>query len=253
MPTEDWRQRTGRRFGPRLQYLPVQYDRPESFADLAARLAAWEEQGRLPRNRLFYLALPPTLYEETASRLGRAGLAEERGGWSRIVVEKPFGHDLQSALALDRALHEHFREHQIFRIDHYLAKETVQNILMFRFANAIFEPVWNRRYIEYVDITAAETLGVEHRAGYYEQAGVLRDMFQNHMMQLLALTAMEPPSLFEADRVRDEKAKVYRALRPFPVDDLQDHLVLGQYGAGTVDGSASVRPTARNRGLRPTP
>jgi glucose-6-phosphate 1-dehydrogenase len=152
------------------------------------------------------------------------------------VVEKPFGRDLNTAIELDRSIYEYFSEHQIFRIDHYLAKETVQNVLMFRFANAIFEPIWNRRYVDQVEITAVETLGVEHRAGYYEQSGVLRDMFQNHMMQLLALTAMEPPSAFEDDRVRDERVKVFRALRPFEVDRLQDRLVLGQYDAGTIDG-----------------
>jgi glucose-6-phosphate 1-dehydrogenase len=170
--------------------------------------------------------------------LGEAGLSnegEQGKGWARLVVEKPFGRDLESAMDLDRSLHEHFREHQIFRIDHYLAKETVQNISMLRFANAIFEPLWNRRYIDHVSIIALESLGVEHRAGYYEEAGVLRDMFQNHMMQLLALTALEPPSLFEADVVRDEKTKTYRSLRPFPVDDLQEYLVLGQYGAGRVE------------------
>ena len=142
------------------------------------------------------------------------------------------------------------QEHQIFRIDHYLAKETVQNILMFRFANSIFEPIWNRRYIDHVSITAAETLGVEHRAGYYEQAGVLRDMFQNHMMQLLALTAMDPPSVFEADRVRDEKVRVYRAMRPFPTGDLDDYLVLGQYGAGSIDTKQLEK--LRKKGFRPT-
>jgi len=171
--------------------------------------------------------------------IGKVGLSREGkdgGGWSRIVVEKPFGRDLNTAIELNRALQEFFEERQIFRIDHYLAKETVQNILMFRFANAIFEPLWNRRYIDYVNITASETLGVEYRAGYYEQAGVIRDMFQNHMMQVLALTAMEPPTLFEADRVLEEKVKVYRSLRPFPVDALQDHLILGQYHPGTIDG-----------------
>jgi glucose-6-phosphate 1-dehydrogenase len=160
----------------------------------------------------------------------------EQKGWSRIVVEKPFGRDLKTARTLDRVLHQHFQEHQIFRIDHYLAKETVQNILMFRFANAIFEPLWNRGYIDYISIMAAENLGVEHRAGYYDHSGVLRDMFQNHMMQLLALCAMEPPSLFEADRVNDEKVKLYRSLRPFPVEKLEDYLVLGQYGRGTIVG-----------------
>ena len=171
--------------------------------------------------------------------LGDAGLSiegENENGWSRIVVEKPFGNDLDSAIDLDRILHQCFKEHQIFRIDHYLAKETVQNILMFRFANAIFEPLWNRRYIDHISIIAAETLGVEHRAGFYEQAGVLRDMFQNHMMQLLSMTAMDPPSLFEADRVRDEKARVYRALRPFPVEDLKEYLILGQYISGKING-----------------
>jgi glucose-6-phosphate 1-dehydrogenase len=166
------------------------------------------------------------------------------------VVEKPFGRDLKSAMELDRTLHESFREEQIFRIDHYLAKETVQNILMLRFANSIFEPLWNRGFVDHVDITAAEALGVEHRAGYYEQAGVLRDMFQNHMMQLLALVAMEPPSLFEAERVLDEKAKVYRSLRPFPVDDLQGYLVLGQYGEGRVDGER-VRAYRLEPGVSP--
>jgi glucose-6-phosphate 1-dehydrogenase len=171
--------------------------------------------------------------------IGRAGLSAENqngNGWSRIVIEKPFGTNLKTARDLDQSLHLHYKEHQIYRIDHYLAKETVQNLLMFRFANSLFEPIWNRRYIDYVRITATETLGVEHRAGYYEQSGILRDMFQNHMMQLLALTAMEPPARFEADIVRDETVKVFRALRPFPVANIQEHLTLGQYAAGSVKG-----------------
>jgi len=226
-------------FASLLHYCPIQYDEPTTYEDLNDRLHELDRQYHTGGNRIFYLAIPPDLYKPTAKMLGQAGLSAERRngeGWSRIVVEKPFGRDLNTAIDLDRSLHEYYEEHQIFRIDHYLAKETVQNILMFRFANAIFEPLWNRRYIDHVNITAAESIGVEHRAGYYEQAGVIRDMFQNHMMQLLALTAMEPPSLFEANRVRDEKVKVYRALRPFPVDSLQDHLILGQYGAGTIDG-----------------
>jgi glucose-6-phosphate 1-dehydrogenase len=226
-------------FARLLNYHPIEYDDQASFESLGARLSELDREFGTGENKLFYLAIPPALYQSTAKMLGRAGLSTEdrkNGKWARIVVEKPFGRDLKSAIDLDRTLHRHFQEHQIFRIDHYLAKETVQNILMFRFANAIFEPMWNRRYIESVNITAAETIGVEHRAGYYDQSGVLRDMFQNHMMQLLALTAMDPPSVFEADRVRDEKIRVYRTMRPFPTENLWDYLVLGQYGAGTVDG-----------------
>jgi len=221
-----------------LHYQPIDYKESSSFSTLAGSIKKLDKKHGTGGNRIFYLAIPPSLYKSTAQMLGKAGLSiegEKKNGWSRIVVEKPFGRDLDTAIDLDRSLHEHFKEHQIFRIDHYLAKETVQNILMFRFANSIFEPIWNRSYIDHVSITAAETLGVEHRAGYYEQAGVLRDMFQNHMMQLLALTAMDPPSVFEADRVRDEKVRVYRAMRPFSTEDLDDYLVLGQYGAGSIE------------------
>ena len=226
-------------FSKSLFYQAIDYKDLSSFKALAGSLKALSKKHGIGWNRIFYLAIPPSLYKSTVEMLGKAGLSKEsKGGktWSRIVVEKPFGRDLDTAIDLDRSLHRHFQEHQIFRIDHYLAKETVQNILMFRFANSIFEPIWNRGYIDHVSITAAESLGVEHRAGYYEQAGVLRDMFQNHMMQLLALTAMDPPSLFEADRVRDEKVKVYRTIRPFPTADIKDYLVLGQYGAGTING-----------------
>ena len=226
-------------FSKSLYYQSIDYGELPSFEALARSLRELNKKHGTGWNRVFYLAIPPSLTQSTAQMLGEAGLSgksEKNNSWARIVVEKPFGRDLDTAIGLDRSLHEHFQEHQIFRIDHYLAKETVQNILMFRFANAIFEPLWNRRYIDSVSITAAEALGVEHRAGYYEQAGVLRDMFQNHMMQLLALTAMDPPSLFEADRVRDEKVKVYRTIRPFPTGDLQNYLTLGQYGAGAIDG-----------------
>lgn len=226
-------------FSRSLHYRIIDYNDLPSFKNLADSLRELDKETGTRGNRIFYLAIPPDLYKSTAQMIGKSGLStegENGNGWSRIVVEKPFGQDLDTAIDLDRSLHDYFKEHQIFRIDHYLAKETVQNILMFRFANAIFEPVWDRRYIDHVSIMAAETLGVEHRPGYYEQAGVLRDMFQNHMMQLLALTAMEPPSLFEANRVRDEKTKVYRALRPFPVENLNEYLILGQYGKGIIDG-----------------
>ncbi len=246
-------------FSKFFYYQVIDYGDLSSFKALARFLKELDKKNGTAGNKVFYLAIPPSLYKSTAQMLGKAGLSKEgknENGWARIVVEKPFGRDLDTAIDLDRSLHEHFKEHQIFRIDHYLAKETVQNILMFRFANAIFEPIWNRIYIDHVSITAAETLGVEHRAGYYEQAGVLRDMFQNHMMQLLALTAMDPPSLFEPDRVRDEKVKVYRAIRPFQTGNLQDYLVLGQYSAGTIEGKRvpayRSEPSINPNSLTPT-
>jgi glucose-6-phosphate 1-dehydrogenase len=223
-------------FLSRLYYQNVEYDDPDSYQRLAQRLDELSQAAGTGGNRVFNLAIPPQLYATVATRLGQAGLASEESGWARLVVEKPFGHDLASALELDQAIASAFAEHQVYRIDHYLAKETVQNILLFRFANAIFEPLWNRNYVDHVVIMSTETLGVEHRAGYYEKAGVLRDMFQNHMMQLLSMIAMEPPSRYGADRVRDEKIKLFRSLRPFPVDAIYDHLVLGQYGAGQIKG-----------------
>ncbi len=222
-----------------LHYHSTAGDSLESFNGLAGVLTALAEKHGAQANKIFYLATPPSTYETIAAMLGGSGLSREGDNgneWSHIVVEKPFGSDLKSAVALNRSLHKYFREDQIFRIDHYLAKETVQNVLMFRFANAIFEPLWNRMYIDHVHVDAAETIGVESRAGYYEEAGVLRDMFQNHMMQLLAVTAMEPPSLFEADQVRDEQVKVFKSLRPFPLEDPSKHLVLAQYGPGAVEG-----------------
>ena len=226
-------------FAAKLFYRQVTYDAQESCQELADYLHGLDQEQNTGGNRIFYLAVPPVLYPVIARKIGEVGLSREGkngNGWARIVVEKPFGRDLQTALDLDKVLHKSFREKQIFRIDHYLAKETVQNILMFRFANTIFEPIWNRNFIDYVGIVAAEKLGVENRAGYYEQAGVLRDMFQNHMVQLLALTAMEPPSLFEDDRVRDEKAKVSRSIKPLARETLTDNLVLGQYKGGVING-----------------
>lgn len=221
-------------FAERLHYQQVVYDDLESYHGLGKRLDELSEERGTGGNRLFNCAIPPKLYATVATHLARSGLSKEDNGWVKLVVEKPFGHDLASAIELDQAIAGAFDEHQVYRIDHYLAKETVQNVLLFRFANAIFEPLWNRNYVDKVVIMATETLGVEHRAGYYEKAGVLRDMFQNHMMQLLALIAMEPPSRYGADRVRDEKTKTFRSLRPFPVEAIYDHLALGQYGEGRI-------------------
>jgi len=225
-------------FADAMTYRSVDYDKASSFLNLSEFLKDLDHKHDTRGNRIFYLALPPALYQPVIHMLGQADLGDERKnnkGWLRVVIEKPFGRNLKTAVALNQSIGRYFKEHQVFRIDHYLAKETVQNILMFRFANAVFEPIWNRRYIDHVNILASETLGVEHRAGYYEQVGVIRDMFQNHMMQLLALTAMEVPSQFEPDRVRDEKLKVFRSLRPFPIEKLREHIVLGQYDRGEID------------------
>lgn len=237
-----------------ISYQALAYDNIEDYEKLSRRLESVGMSFGTQGNRLFYFAVPPQLNPTISTMLGQSGMAREGDRahhWSRIVLEKPFGHDLPSALELNEVLHHHFNEHQIFRIDHYLAKETVQNVLMFRFANTIFEPVWNRNYIDYVSITAAETLGVEKRAGYYEQAGILRDMFQNHMMQLLSLVAMEPPARFQDEPVRDDKTKVFRSLRPFELQAGFSDLVLGQYVAGTMD-QRNVPGYREELGVSPT-
>jgi glucose-6-phosphate 1-dehydrogenase len=246
-------------FAAGLDYYAIDYDSEASFQRLRGFLKDLDERHGTGGNRLFYLAVPPSLYQSISQRLGQAGMGQEEmngQGWSRIAVEKPFGHDLKSAMELNDTLHQSFREDQIFRIDHYMAKETVQNILIFRFANAIFEPLWNRNFVDHVGIIAAEKIGVEHRADFYEEAGVLRDMFQNHMMQLLTLIAMEPPSRFEGERVRDEKVKVFRSLKPITGPSSAENLVLGQYGTGEINGVAypgyREEPGVRPDSLTPT-
>jgi glucose-6-phosphate 1-dehydrogenase len=222
-------------FASNLYYCRAEFDDPAGYAHLVRTLAEVESQTGCC-NRLYYLATPPSYYGEIAQRLGEAGLAGSDNGWTRIIVEKPFGHDLASAEELNRTLHGTFAEDQVYRIDHYLGKETVQNILVFRFANGIFEPIWNRRYVDHVQITVAENIGIEGRGGFYDQAGVIRDIIQNHAMQLLALAAMEPPATFEPDPVRDEKLKVLRAVRPIPPGEAGEFTVRGQYGPGVISG-----------------
>jgi glucose-6-phosphate 1-dehydrogenase len=219
----------------RLHYITGELDDPAVYRQIAERLATISPRA----GALFYLAIPPGAYAAVIKHLGEAGLSKERtpSGWRRVIVEKPFGRDLASARELNRLLHEHFQEHQVFRIDHYLGKETVQNLLVFRFGNGMFEPIWNRRYIDHVQITAAETVGVEQRAAYYDSAGALRDMVQNHLMQLLTLIAMEPPIAFTADSVRDRKMDALLSVQPFvDRDGRAPAIVRGQYGAGWVDG-----------------
>ena len=210
-----------------IHYQSIGEGTPADYARIASDIDALDREHQLEGNRVFYLALPPQVFTATVQSLGAAGLAKS-AGFTRVVVEKPFGHHLESARALNAMLHEHFDEPQIYRIDHYLGKETVRNLMVFRFANPLFESQWNRDRIEHVEISVAETDGVGTRAGYYDHAGAVRDMMQNHLMQLLCLVAMEPPAAFDADAIRDEKLKVLRSMQRITSDDV----VLGQYTAG---------------------
>jgi glucose-6-phosphate 1-dehydrogenase len=216
-------------FAPSIFYQAGDISQADDFTSLQTFLR--EREGDDRGTRVYYLSTAPQFYEPAIAHLGAAGLAEETDHARRVVIEKPFGTDLASARRLSQAVHRVFAEHQVYRIDHYLGKETVQNVLVFRFANSIFEPIWNRNYIDHVEITAAEEMTVGHRGGYYDSAGVLRDMFQNHLLQLLALTAMEAPARFQADAIRDEKAKVLRAIRPMRPEDVARGTVRGQYRA----------------------
>ena len=222
-------------FAETICYQRLDFDDPNGFDVLATRLDELDKERGTRGNHLYYLATQPSQFAEIVAYLGRVGLDHEHhdGGWRRIVIEKPFGHDLESAKRLNREVGKVFRESQVYRIDHYLGKETVRNLLVFRFGNGIFEPLWNRRYVDHVQITVAESIGIENRGAFYEQTGASRDVLQNHLLQLVSLVAMEPPATFEANALRDEKVKVLRAI-DLTVEDVPDNVVRGQYGPGWV-------------------
>jgi glucose-6-phosphate 1-dehydrogenase len=235
MDEEKWRT-----FAQGMTYIAGEYDHPEAFQKLGAQLEVLDRERHLQGNRLLYLATPPAVYPRVIEQLGRAGLSRHPEGKAsvRIIIEKTFGRDLASARQLNETVLRVFDESQVYRIDHYLGKETVQNLLVFRFGNGIFEPLWNRNYIDHLQITAAEELGVEHRAAFYENAGALRDMIQSHVLQLTSLVVLEPPATFDATAVRNEKLKVLQSIRPFTPETIQQFVVRGQYGPGRVDGAA---------------
>ncbi len=222
-------------FTSHFYYHPFDVTNPGSYQELNVLLNQLEDTYQIPNNRMFYLAMAPEFFGTIAKTLKSEGVTATTG-WSRLVIEKPFGHDLPSAQALNKEIREAFTEDQIYRIDHYLGKQMVQNIEVIRFANAIFEPLWTNRYISNIQITSSESLGVEDRARYYEKSGALRDMVQNHIMQMVALLAMEPPIKLNTEEIRSEKVKVLRALRPIAKDEVDEYFVRGQYQAGEIDG-----------------
>ena|SRR5690242_4597093 len=233
-------------------YVAGDYDQADAFQKLSRRLDELDKDRHLDGNRLFYLATPPAVYPKVIGQIQKAGLARpsNENSWVRIIIEKPFGHDLASAKKLNRTVLEVFDETQVYRIDHFLGKDTVQNLLALRFGNGIFEPLWNRNYVDHVQITAAESLGVEQRAAFYETTGALRDMLQSHLLQLTSLAAIEPPSNFDATAVRNEKLKVLQALRPYKRETVATNVVAGQYAQGQVDGE-DVAGYCQEAGVRP--
>jgi len=221
-------------FVEKLFYQPLNYDNRQDYFDLKERLTQLQEKKGIPGNVVFYLSTPPKLYGEVPVHLAKVGLNNEDGGWKRLIIEKPFGYDLESALKLKDILLKYWNENQLYRIDHYLGKETVQNLLVTRFSNGIFEPLWNSKYIHHIEVTSSESLGVEGRGGYYDSSGALRDMVQNHLLQVVAFTAMEPPATLEPQAIRNEILKVFQSLRPIKPGEVKNVAMRGQYIASTI-------------------
>lgn len=233
---EEWNQ-----FAPNLCYISGKYTELEHFKKLSEQLKKFENEE--DANRLYYMALPPSVFPTIIDNLDKSDLLQENGAWRRVVLEKPFGTNLETAITLNKQVHKALNENQIYRIDHYLGKETVQNILFTRFANTIYEPIWNRNYIDHVQITVAEKVGLEHRAGFYDSVGVLRDMFQNHLLQLLTLVAMEPPASFNASHLRNEKVKVLSAIKPMTPEQVSTNTVRAQYKGYTEEKDVNPEST----------
>jgi len=237
-------------FAQLVHYHSMDTSDAEDYKKLAERLYSIDGYHGTNCNAIFYLSVPPSLYSVIPKHLASVGLNKETNGWTRVIIEKPFGYDLESARALNKSLLEDYHENQIYRIDHYLGKETVQNLLVTRFSNSIFEPLWNRNYIHRVEITSAESVGVEKRGGYYDGSGAMRDMVQNHLLQLIGLVAMEPPVKSDAHNIRNEKLKVFQSLRPMTKDDIRNDVVRGQYLASTIKGE-SVKGYREEEGVNP--
>jgi glucose-6-phosphate 1-dehydrogenase len=238
-------------FIQRLHYTPGKFDDPQAYARLAALVEQLDGEQGAGGNLLFYMATPPVVFGMISSHLVQAGFQDRARGWQRVIVEKPFGHDLASAVALNQEILKHWREDQIYRIDHYLGKETVQNILAFRFSNGIFEPLWNKHFVDHIQFTVSESVGVEGRGNYYERSGVLRDMIQNHMFQMLAYVCMEPPSSFQPNAIRDGKARLLEAIRIMKPEEVPEYCVRGQYGPGRKPDGAPVTEYRQERDVNP--
>ena len=237
-------------FANLIHYQAIDTSDAEDYKTLSARISSLCQDSQIEMNVIFYLSVPPSLYAVIPRHLASVGLNDESNGWKRLIIEKPFGYDLTSAQELNRSLMEQYRENQIYRIDHYLGKETVQNLLVTRFSNSIFEPLWNRNYVHRIEITSAEHVGVEKRGGYYDGSGAMRDMIQNHLLQLIALVAMEPPVNAEADSIRNEKLRVFQSIRPMTKEDVINNVIRGQYVKSTIKGE-EVKGYREEDGVNP--